>query len=226
MKIFFLFFLYCSLIIDVTAQDTYRSGLLPQVNVNHKINDRYSFNTKLESRHIFSEGKVNDNLTSKYRYERSDITFTLNRKIASNKGFALGYFIRLQDNKWIHRTLQQLTSINNYEGFRLAHRFLTDQTFQEKEPILWRFRYRLTTEISLQGQTIDAKEFYFKINNEVINNLQDKELDFEYRNLLALGYNMTDKNKLEAGTDYRISHFQTSVQRHQFWLYLGWFIGI
>ena len=111
-------------------------------------------------------------------------------------------------------------------GFRLAHRFTADQTFSPSEKSEFRLRYRLTTELPLNGQSADAKEFYLKVNNELLNSFQGKEYDLELRLVPLLGYTVTDNHKLEIGPDYRLNRFLQSEARNRFWLSINWFIEL
>ncbi len=108
-------------------------------------------------------------------------------------------------------------------SMRLAHRFAADQTFGGGDPTEWRLRYRLGTELPLNGQEADPKELYLKINNEYLGSWQGNDSDLEIRLVPVLGYLFTDKNKLEFGLDYRIDSFLANEARQRFWGVLAWY---
>jgi hypothetical protein len=146
------------------------------------------------------------------------------KKVSLNSRVSGGYLIRIRDKDLIHRIIQQYTIVQKMTSFRLAHRFASDQTFSLNESPEFRLRYRLTSEIPLNGQSVDPKEFYIKINNEVVNSFQNSDYDLEIRIVPFLGYGITDSNKIEIGLDYRANSFLNYSTRHNFWVSLNWFI--
>ena len=131
--------------------------------------------------------------------------------------------MRIVENRLVHRLIQQLSFTKNYTGFKLSHRFRADQTFHEQISTQYRFRYRLASEIALDGLNVDPKEFYLKINNEYLNILRDGVYDLEIRLTPFLGYKFTDSQKLEIGIDYRFKSFIRDTVLHQFWLGINWY---
>ena len=124
----------------------------------------------------------------------------------------------------VHRTIQQYTIVQRMSGFRLAHRFAADQIFSPSKKPEFRLRYRLTTELPLNGQSADAREFYLKVNNELLNSLQSNEYDMEFRLVPLLGYTITNNHKLEIGPDYRLNRFLQNEAQNRLWLSINWFI--
>jgi len=210
----------------VFSQAVYRAGTLPQLNVNFKISDNLKLNNKLESRQIFSEKEEEQATSKRFRYERSDLTMILTRKLSAANTIGGGYLIRLEDKQFVHRFIQQFSNVTKREYVRVAHRIVTDETFRRDSEVQLRLRYRLSLEKALNGINIDPKEFYAKLNNEYLGIYEAKSVDLEIRGLLALGYNATDNNKIELGFEYRVNEFNKPVQAQQYWMTIGWFIGI
>ena len=210
----------------VFSQSVYRAGTLPQLNVNIKISDNLKLNNKLESRQIFSEREDEQPTSNQFRYERTDLTMILTRKLSAANTIGGGYLIRLEDKQFAHRFIQQFNNVTNKEYFRLAHRIVTDETFRKGSAAQVRLRYRLGLEKALNGVNIDPKEFYAKFNNEYLGIYEDKSADLEIRALLALGYNATDNNRVEVGFEYRVNEFNKPVQAQQYWMTIAWFISI
>ena len=90
----------------------------------------------------------------------------------------------------------------------------------------FRLRYRIASEVALDGQSVDPREFYFKFNNEYLNSWQDYGYDLEIRLVPLLGYNLKSTNKIEMGLDYRVNSFLNNNTRHSFWVNLNWFIEL
>jgi hypothetical protein len=106
----------------------------------------------------------------------------------------------------------------------LAHRFVTDQTFSPLEAPVFRLRYRLTSEIPLNGESVDPGELYLRINNEYLNSVQGGEYDLEIRLVPLLGYEINNRFKVESGLDYRVNSFLASKTRHSYWMTINFFV--
>lgn len=202
----------------LNAQQDIRFGILPAVNLNKKINSNWSFNTRIESRQRFILDEMNQIDSKTYVYELTDFSVITSRKIGLNNRLSIGYLVRFEDGNYTHRSIQQFTVVRSYQAFRLAHRFMSDQTFSTQEKPEFRLRYRATAEIPLNGQTLDPKEFYLKINVEKIHSLQNHIYDLELRFVPLLGYDFNRKIKAEVGIDYRVNQFVSSATRNRFWL--------
>lgn len=217
-----------------SAQSSYRVGTMPSVNFNYGLKNNWALHFKAESRILFQSGQFGTASSDGFNYLLSDISVIASKKTGLNTNLAGGYLIRITDTETIHRAIQQLSIVNKYSSFRLAHRFSADQSFnrdaQEKysfKNIEFRLRYRIATEFPLNGQSVDAREFYLKVNNEYLYSWQGSDDDFEIRFVPLLGFNFADNSKLEIGPDYRIDSFLNGdPPRNSFWLSLNWFFRI
>ncbi|OYX25687.1 MAG: hypothetical protein B7Z06_06915 [Flavobacteriales bacterium 32-35-8] len=209
---------------SVSAQDAYQFGGLPSLNLNVELKNDWSLNTKIESRQLFQTRELNGNVDKNYDYVLTDFSLVAAKRVGLNSRIAGGYLIRFEDGELFHRFIQQYIIVQKLSGFRLAHRFLSDQTFSEIEKPEFRMRYRITTEIPLNGLSVDQGEFYVKINNEYVNSLQANAYDLEIRLVPLLGYDMADNFKIETGLDYRVDSFLNNKTRHSYWMVLNFFI--
>lgn len=210
----------------VFAQSTYQFGILPSININKKFEHDWYLNTRLESRQLFQRGKINGISEKGYKCLLTDLSFIAAKKVGLNSRIAAGYLIRFEDKALAHRFIQQYVIVQKMSAYRLAHRFLSDQTFSHTEVPEIRFRYRITSEIPLNGESVDPGEFYLKINNEYINSFQAAEYDLEIRLVPLLGYDTTDDFKIETGLDYRVNSFISNNSRNSFWLTFNLFMDI
>jgi hypothetical protein len=209
-----------------TAQDTYLLGTLPSLNLNKGINSDWSLNFKAESRLRFLQGEFGGDAHPDLNLQLADFALTASRKTGLNNALAAGYLIRLRGEQTFHRFSQQFTLVRRYEAFRLAHRFLSDQTFNADTSWELRLRYRITAEIPLNGQSVDPGEFYLKLNNEYLSSWQEGEPDLEIRLVPLAGHEFADNNKLEFGVDYRLSSFIDGSSRNSLWFNIGWYFKI
>lgn len=208
------------------TQSSYQLGGLPALNINSKLKNDWYLNAKIESRQLWQKGDFNGEVDTKYKYVLTDFSLITAKKVGLNSRLAGGYLIRVEDGQLFHRFIQQYIIVQRLSGFRLAHRFLSDQTFSNSEKPEFRIRYRITSEIPLNGESVDPGEFYLKINNEYLNSLQESEYDLEIRLTPLLGYDVTDSFKIETGLDYRVNSFLNKNTRHSFWISLNFFIEI
>jgi hypothetical protein len=225
-KLFFFTALYLGTLSSALAQSAYQAGLLPAINLNKKFENDWSINAKIESRQLLSSGVFNAPADTEYKYVLTDFSIILAKKLGLNSRIAGGYLIRVEEGELIQRFIQQYTAVNRMPAYRLAHRFLADQTFSKTEKPDYRLRYRITSEIPLDGESADPKEFYLKISNEYVNSLQDNIYDLEIRLIPLLGYGVNENNKIEIGLDYRVNSLFDNNSRHTFWTSINWFIEI
>jgi hypothetical protein len=210
----------------VYAQSSFQLGALPSLNLNKKMKNDWSLNFKIESRLLFQSGEINGDVDKNFNNVLTDFSLIGAKKIGLNSRIAGGYMIRFKEGNLYHRFIQQYVIVQKLSGFRLAHRFLSDQTFSESEEPEFRLRYRITSELPLNGESVNPREFYLKINNEYINSLQEKTYDLEIRLVPLLGYEITEQFKIETGVDYRINSFLTDNTRHSYWMTLNFFIEL
>ncbi len=208
------------------AQDAYRLGLLPSVNLNGKMSELWTWNAKLEARQNLREGVFTQESKSDNRYILSDVSLIVAKKVGLNSRIGMGYLIRLEGQERSHRLIQQFQVVQRFSGFRLAHRFSSDQTLNATQSPEFRLRYRITAELPLNGDFLDRGECYLKFGQEQLHALQNQSYTPELRFLPFLGYQWNSKLKLESGLDYRIQNIFQSGTQHRFWLAFNAFIEL
>ena len=211
---------------NTLAQNSYQWGVLPSINLNKKLPNDLTLNVKIESRQEFKSSFFNTPSDFKYKYELTDFSFLLAKKIGFNSSLVVGYLNRLRDGKKINRSIQQLIHTKIYSGLKLSHRLSSDQTFFKEKKTKYRLRYRVSGEVSLSGSSVDPKEFYLKINNEYLNSWHDKDYDLEVRAAPFLGYKFSNSKKIEVGLDYRLSAFIQKPSKSKFWIGINWYYSM
>lgn len=225
------FLLICSAVYfiqkDTGAQDL-RSGMLPALNLSTKLSGLWKVNFKSESRILTLNTRELDRPEGLHaEYALTDFSLVISRKIGLGGSLAGGYLHRMRaSGASASRFVQQYTLVTRSSGLRLAHRFSSDQTFEPNEPATIRLRYRLATEFSLQGQAVDAREWYLKISNELLSAWEGTAHDFEGRVVPTLGYAITDSNKLETAIDYRLEGLRSDRLRHTVWWAVTWYVSL
>jgi hypothetical protein len=217
MKKILVLFILLAMSAICNAQGSYRYGIIPSINILTKFPRNWSASVKLESR----QSLYNQEL--KYDYLLTDLSMVVTKRIATNITIGAGYLIRFEGGESENRAIQQISFGKKYPGFRIAHRVMTDQTFEKNSKPELRLRYRISSEIPLEGQSLDVKEFYLKVNNEYLNSWQDNDYDLEIRWVALLGYSISSLNDLEMGIDYRLDSFINGNSRNRFWLSINFF---
>ncbi|MBS4062776.1 MAG: DUF2490 domain-containing protein [Rikenellaceae bacterium] len=217
MKKNLLIFMLSAMSVYCNAQSSFQYGIIPSINIIKKFPKNWSANFKAESRQSIYNQKL------KYDYLLTDFSLVVTKRIAANTTVGGGYLLRAEDGEFENRTIQQISFSKKYSGFRMAHRVMTDQTFAKNSKPELRLRYRISSEIPLEGQSLDVKEFYLKINNEYLNSWQGDEYDLEIRGVALLGYSVSTVNDLEIGVDYRLDSFIDGDPRNRIWLSINFF---
>ncbi|MBW8361203.1 MAG: DUF2490 domain-containing protein [Kaistella sp.] len=186
----------------------------------------WSLNTKIESRQRFQSGEVNGEIEENYRYVLTDFSLIAAKKVGLNSQIGAGYLMRLREGELFHRLIQQYSVVQKFSGFRLAHRFASDQTFSRTEKPEVRLRYRISSEIPLNGESADPGELYLKLNNEYLYGIQASESDFEIRLVPLLGYGISENLKWETGLDYRAGGVFKNSRQHSYWVTVNIYIEI
>lgn len=208
------------IISNTDAQSSFESGFLPSININSNFSKDRAIIFKAESRQQFFKEDLN------YEYVSTDISAGLSKKLSINTTVAFGYLLRVDNTGIGNRAFQQITFIRRYGSFNLSHRLLADQTFKKNESAEYRMRYRVSSEIPLEGQSADPNEFFIKLNNEYLNSLQDRSYDLEIRGASLIGYVISPALKIEFGPDYRVNSFINGNTRNRLWLGLNIFWSI
>lgn len=217
MKKNLLIFILSAMSVYCNAQSSFQYGMIPSINIIKKFPKNWSANFKAESRQSIYNQEL------KYDYLLTDFSLVVTKRIAANTTVGGGYLLRAEDGEFENRTIQQISFSKKYSGFRMAHRVMTDQTFANNSKLELRLRYRISSEIPLEGQSLDVKEFYLKINNEYLNSWQGDEYELEIRGVALLGYSVSSVNDLEIGIDYRLDSFIDGDSRNRIWLSINFF---
>lgn len=202
------------------------TGLLPKINFNTVIAHRLSLNIQAENQHAFAKGEFSGESDVGHNFEQTEISMILSGRVGLNNKLAGGYLVQLQDGETSHRAIQQFTIVHSWRRLRIGHRFATEQTFSEGEDTEFRFRYRLTGEIPLNGEAADPGESYLKVSNEFLPSFQNSESEVELRFSPVVGYIISDHSKLEYGFNYRGSPLFESSTESDFWISISWFVKI
>ncbi len=202
--------------LDCSAQDSFKTGIMPTINLNTKFINEYTLYLKLESRNHFEKG-LEHNLT--------EISFLIGRKVGQKNRVAVGYSYLYQEEIDAYRFIQKFSVRKRYEKFGMVYQISTDQTMIDKK-IALRVRGKITTEIPFDGVSIDSCDYYFKAYNEYVFKFFEGKHQLEFRWSPMVGYKVSEANKIEIGVDHRINTLFEEDRKHKLWVKLNWYIKL
>lgn len=212
----------------MVAQSDTSILLAPETTFGYSISNEYKINAGIASRQQLRDKDGITGVVEGYEYVHTDFSIDLSKDTGLNNKFQLGYLIRLQEREPVHRLRQRFTIVQNYNSFRLSHRFSAEQTFVKNRDTDVRFRYRIAPEIPLSGLTVDPQEFYLKMSGEFLAAFQSEQLnDLEIRLLSQIGFEFRNGIQLEIGPVYRYDNFTKSQKgRHRIFLTISNYIQL
>ncbi|MGA1543511.1 MAG: hypothetical protein ACO388_01715 [Saprospiraceae bacterium] len=181
---------------QLSAQSNYTIGALTGLRMGWKWNDKSVWVAGWESRTHFAE---------QVQYIRSELSLASSHRLSNGHQYSLGYLWIFGEDIQLHRTFQQISFNRIRASYIAAHRFMVDGTFGPNTIPRYRARYRWTIVRSLGGLKVNDREFYLKVNHEIIHDFKEASYDLEFRWVPLLGYQWTKNNKIEGGLDYRIN---------------------
>lgn len=201
-------------------------GLFPEYALSYRINDNWKLIHKVESQHGFYRMDESVNMDElAYFHYRTDFQFFASYTLNPIAKIDAGYQFRTE-NGFSHRFIQQYAWINFWKNFRFGHRLRADQTIEGQEPILWRLRYRLSTDFPLQGASLDPGEKYLTGSLETIVGYAQPSFEVENRYVAGVGHYFNNKHKIELTIDYRTdAHFDPRF-RQRLWTKVSYYWSI
>lgn len=203
---------------SVFSQSDFTNGWLPKVNLSYKLLDKTKWVNSIETREIIYKDEF------QFAHSLVDISSIISLKTDINQSINVGYIIRFKEDKTIHRLLQHFNLVQNFDALKLAHRIGFEQFYQNNVKPQYRTRYRATLQKPLNGEKVDVKEWYIKLSNEYL--YQFNKEDFEVRLSPYLGYQLSKKDKLEFGLDYRFGNVFKANNKHSLWFRTTWYISL
>jgi len=179
----------------------------PELSATWKIGDRWQMNLKGIAFNTFAE-PGNEGTVANYRFQHLDFSAMGSYRTFHNQTFSVGYLYR-----WIepfekvegyeHRIMEQVGFIAQIGATRIANRIRLEQR-RRKIGLIHRWRYRLSMDIPLDGQTLNPNEMYLIISDELLWSFGKPVSNFgENRLNGGLGWYFSRKVKCEIQLQYR-----------------------
>ncbi len=209
--------LFCLGSLCTTAQENLTSFWQSSAAVNYKVTKTYSHNFSLQNRNFIFN---NEDLQLKVR--QLDIGHFSNLSLQENQSVALGVLYRVREvfdgggNEL--RFTQQYNLKHQAFVVRYGHRLRVQQRITRIRTT-HRFRYRFSLDFPLQGEQLDIGEAYFVGNVEqLLSAAQQQKPQHDTRFTFQLGWQLTNKTKIQLGTEYRLEDYGQQLEHVLFLL--------
>lgn len=205
----------------------HQGGIFPELAISYRVSGKWKLTGKVESQHGVLSYQKDVVSETRYFHDRTDLQLFGEYRLSPFLSVSGGYQYRLEGEGGTnnHRLIQQISIVRKKRAYRLGHRIRTDQTFEEGSAFQFRFRYRLSFEVPLQGTKLDPGEWYLLASGEPIIAIDDTPLEIENRLVLSFGRMINTRQKIETGFDYRIDRFIKDAGRSRWWWKTGWFVS-
>ena len=212
--------------IQAKSQTSYRTGLMPVLNFNKSVSERWKLNTKVENQILFQKASDAFFKNGEMYHDRTELHFSGSHKLTFKSSITGGYMVRFHEERSYHRFFQRFSMVSQLKNLVLSHRIGLDQTLKPGKSTEYRLRYRFSNALPLNGTEIDTQEGYLKFSNEYLGSLEDKVTSLEIRIKAAYGYELNQTQKAEAGIDYRFGDVASAQPSQTLWLYMGWYVKL
>ena len=183
------------------SQSNFESFNENEFAINHSVNSRYKVNFSLSNRNWMY---TDEQLFFKTRQVQISHFSSIKMDLKNSVSVGLLYRNRsvFEDSSNEIRLTQQYVYKTLMSAIRVGHRFRSEQRFYS-ESTTFRFRYRFTIDLPLQGLKLDTGESFFVLSNEALWSLNKFDTaSIDYRLSPTVGWKLTDDFVLSVGVEY------------------------
>lgn len=215
---------------EVLAQKQTRFVWESTAALNYKIADNWTFNTSLGKRSIWST--VGSNNDQRFTGDLSFVevnhfaTYRINTIMKVSAGYKYRWSAPFKEfREYEHRLTQQFAYNHVAEVVRLVSRVRAEQRIRN-DSFAQRYRYRLSADMPLSGETLDAREFYLVASTEILYEAVNVEVNtWENRTSGSIGFLLSPNLKVEANLTYRLEDISRTVQDFIF-IHTNFFVNL
>ena len=215
------------------AQDRQLYGTIPMVLLKKNGGERMNYSLAFSSEINAVERKFSDRLFTA-KVDNLNLESAISYDLNPNVNLAAAFLFRLRDpftgTTTELRPWQQLSLIHRLGKYRLRNRFRIEERWSGSElDFNLRLRYRLSADFPLEGERLDAREFYLNVSSEALLTPTQKRAFFfwESRTYLGLGYQLDERRRIEPALDFRSRKVDAAGnRRHILFLRLVWLAEI
>ena len=199
------------------AQERFITYVEPDLSLNYDVVRNYSHNFKISQRsYIYKE-------SSTFEARQLDISHFSELQVSFGQSVALGIQYRFRNIFESHeenelRFTQQYNLIHRGGTIRMASRLRTEQRISASLTT-HRFRLRFAVDTPLNGEKLDVGETYFIASTEsLLSVARSNKPALDQRVTIQLGWLLTEKTKVQIGTEYRSENYTQDIESVLFFL--------
>ena len=204
----------------ITAQET---SLVwqPDFALNYKLDHNWGLNFKTSYRSTLATSIRNPDI--KVSSEFFDVAVNASRDLGfySDVGFGVLYRFNelvIEESFNEFRLTEQYVYARRINTWRILNRFRADQRITDPFTV-FRFRYMISTDFPINGTKLDANELYIVISTESLLSIGSKiQPLWDQRLTSGLGYQLTEKMKLQGTLEFRWEGYNR-ITRRRFFVY-------
>ena len=202
---------------EVLAQKQTRFVWESTAALNYKVAENWTFNTSLAKRSIWSTVGPNrdQRLTGDLSFVEVNhfATYRVNTAIGVSAGYKYRWRAPFEAlREYEHRLTQQFAYKHITKVVRLVSRLRAEQRIGS-DSFAHRYRYRLSADMPLSGETLNAQEFYLVASNEILYEAVNVEVNtWENRMSGSIGFLLSPDLKVEMNLTYRLEDISRTVQ--------------
>lgn len=211
-----LFMVFCLNVSPNFGQENFTAFWQPSAAVNYDVTPTYAHNFSIQNRNF-----IHRNQNTELTVRHIDIAHFSKLDIKGNQSLALGILYRFREvfdggaNEL--RLTQQYNLQSKPHVIRFGHRFRSEQRIIKVNTI-YRFRYRYSLDFPLQGEKLDVGEAYFVGNIEKLLSVSSSKPQYDARFTVHFGWKLTQKAKLQIGSEYRLEDYSQNLQQLLFFM--------
>lgn len=178
-----------------------------------------SFNTAIGKRSVFQNSETNSSNWDLIFYEIDHFsTANLNSAIRASVGFKYR-FAEIFDAKapYENRISEMINWNHTKTSIRLASILRLEQRFFNGNIFFHRYRYRLSADLPLSGSSLDIREFFLVLDNEVLFEASENSRNtWENRINVSLGYLISRASKIQLSVVQRFEDLNIKTNQRTF----------
>jgi hypothetical protein len=202
----------------------------PDISLSGNIIGQWSWNTKFVAR--FGMGQLGEgNHSDAGRLLLAEAQGFINRRLVGGRRITLGFLYGVEEPLDQASTEKRIIWQYSYRtptaNWSLAHRARIEQRFFE-ESFQHRLRYRIVAERPLQGDKLDAGEFYFFAGSEFLFSSDEriKNLRLDNRSGLGIGMLFANEHRLQFELQHRAQRLFDERYGSRLWLLTSWVVPL
>lgn len=198
------------------AQNSYKGGIKLQLHSGLSIGKEWKLTARLGYQQLLFNGLSGKGFVGTFHNDQSSLQMILSRKVSNSYNWGLGYDIHLR-NGLGNRFIQQFSFASDVSNIFVDHRIRIDEIVEKNEAIKFRIGYRIGFQKVLKEKKDGIGKIYVRLSNEYRYFVQAQKYNFEINPKAYLGFNISNRRRLEFGFDYGVQKLLSEFNNQALW---------